>query len=286
MTLRAVANVPNYLGSFTYATLPSASANSGLTARASDVGLAPGMLLVSDGTQWRPDGPRVLFRCAVPVGIAPTGTMANNGAVTLGTALDIIYSTGLYLYYPASAIVSGSAAGYYWTVMSSTTVGTVYNNTYATGTQPTVPASPTAFSTTGPGAFTGVTTSQDALSATVPGNLLGTNGQLRIHYTEAHNNTAGTKTVVVQYGGTSFFTGTETATTTGNEMFRISNRGVANAQVQAAGSAATIFGVTSTTQGTGSVDSTQSQTVVHQLRHSGAATDWTILQDVLIEVLP
>ena len=37
----------------------------------------------------------------VSVGNAPSGTMANNGAVTLGTALDRIYTEGLWLFYPA-----------------------------------------------------------------------------------------------------------------------------------------------------------------------------------------
>lgn len=91
--------------------------------------------------------PYILAQCNVPIGIAPTGTMAANGAITLGTALNTTYSGGLWLYLPAGAAYAGSLAGFYWTVMSSTTLGTVYNNTYTPGTDPVdIPASPTAIS--------------------------------------------------------------------------------------------------------------------------------------------
>jgi hypothetical protein len=56
-----------YLGSFTYATLPAAASYSGYIARASDVGIAPGMLLVSDGTRWIPDGRQMLSRSAAAI---------------------------------------------------------------------------------------------------------------------------------------------------------------------------------------------------------------------------
>lgn len=54
-----------------------------------------------------------LHQSAVPVGIAPSGTMGANGSVTLGTALSVVYSVGVFLYYPASAAYTASAAGFY-----------------------------------------------------------------------------------------------------------------------------------------------------------------------------
>lgn len=64
-----VAKLPTY----TYATLPAAnSVAAGTVVRASDVGIAPGMRLVSDGSRWIPDGVQVLARSAV--GASVTGT--------------------------------------------------------------------------------------------------------------------------------------------------------------------------------------------------------------------
>ena len=57
-------------------------------------------------------------------GIAPSGTVAVNGTITLGTALPAVFSAGLRLYLPAGAIVGGDE-GFYWSEMSSTTVGVV-----------------------------------------------------------------------------------------------------------------------------------------------------------------
>src|SRR5579859_1785192 len=92
----------------------------------------------------------------IPFIVANTGTMGNNGALTLGTALPSTYANA-YVYLPANAISAGSAAGWYFCQFSSTTVGTVFNNTYSSGT-PQIPAALVSFATTGPGAYTGVTT--------------------------------------------------------------------------------------------------------------------------------
>lgn len=136
----------------------------------------------------------------ISIGIAPTGTMANNGAVTFGTALDRTYSEGLWLFYAAGAVAAGvpAAASFLWTVMSSATVGTVFNSTYTTG----VPAvgTQTAFATTGPGAFTGDTTER-FVTIPVAANVLGLMGKLDIDVSMRNNNSAGTKTVKVHWSG-------------------------------------------------------------------------------------
>jgi hypothetical protein len=156
----------------------------------------------SNGTKWANAGSIPILLAGISMGLPPSGTMANNGAVTFGTGLALTYSDGAFMYYPANAIFAGSAAGMYWTVMSSTTVGTVYNNTY-TGGQPVAPASPTAFSTTGPGAFTQTTASDITLaSVTLKANLLGSNGFVSMEYIGLHNNTAGNKTPAIKFGGT------------------------------------------------------------------------------------
>lgn len=61
----------------------------------------------------------------IAFGIAPSGTIAADGTLTLGTALPLVFDGGLWLWFPAGA-VDGGSAGMRWVVMSSTTVGVVY----------------------------------------------------------------------------------------------------------------------------------------------------------------
>ena len=56
--------------------------------------------------------------------VAPSGTVAADGTVTLGTALPAALA-GAWLYFPAGAFATATA-GWYWVVMTTTTVGTVY----------------------------------------------------------------------------------------------------------------------------------------------------------------
>lgn len=153
----------------------------------------------------------VLSLSAVPFIKASSGTMGNNGAVSAMTALPRTMASGAYLYLPAGAICatcsvsvggggigSPSAAGWYWFVGSSTTAGTVYNRTYTSGTP--VRGETTAFAETGPGAFTGATTTPESIVITVPANSLGINGQIQVDAAWAFNGTAGNKALTVKYG--------------------------------------------------------------------------------------
>lgn len=136
----------------------------------------------------------------VSVGIAPTGSMGNNGAVTLGTALDRIYTEGLWLFYPAGAVAAGvpASASFLWTVMSSTTVGTVFNSTYTTGV-PTV-GTTTAFVTTGPGAFTGAT-SEQGVTLPLAAGVMGAMGSAEFEASWRNNNSVGAKTARLRWSG-------------------------------------------------------------------------------------
>lgn len=149
---------------------------------------------------------------AIPFIVAPTGTMANNGVITLGTALPAIFSGGAFVNLPANAIVAGSAAGWYWTVFSTTAIGVVFNNTYVSGPV-SAPAVPTPFVTTGPGAYTGVTTLQTGPSIQLPApGVVGQAAALRLSLSYSHNNSAGTKVKTVTLGGTTIFTESDTTT--------------------------------------------------------------------------
>jgi hypothetical protein len=171
-----------FLGSYTWATRPAAATNAGATFWCTDLG-GGGILLVSNGTVWRSlsNSPIEFFGLGISIILPASGSIANNGALTLGTALTTTYSVantgGCYMYFATDTIAVGVPAGLYYVVMSSTTVGTIYNNTY-TSNVPIAPVSPTPFVTTGPGAYTQTTSEVTLITPTIPGGLMGKNGRL------------------------------------------------------------------------------------------------------------
>lgn len=219
------------LGNYTWANRPSVSTNAGKSFFCTDI--ANGIMLVSDGNVWRsPSNGRImLLSGGINIGIPSSGTMGNNGALSGITALQVTYSEGLYLYFPANAIFAGSTAGLYWTVMSSATAGTVYNNTY-NGGQIYEPTSLTPFVSTGPGAYTQVLTEITLGSATMPASFLGKNGLIECETTEAHNNSAGVKTLKHKLDTTIIVTTGFTTSQSGRIMSRISNCNSLAAQIR------------------------------------------------------
>lgn len=148
----------------------------------------------------------------IPFIVANTGSFGNNGALTLGTALAATYSGGAYMYFPANAIVAGSLAGWYWTVMSSSTLGVAYFNTYVGGPV-AAPLLLVPFVVTGPGAYTGVITAVTGPSIQLPAaNIVQAASAVRVSAQYAHNNSAGAKTKTITLGGTVIMTEADTTT--------------------------------------------------------------------------
>ena len=79
--------------------------------------------------RWVSTSPLSLFSSGIPFILPSSGTMSTNGAVTLNTALATTYP-GTFTYFPAGAVYALSPAGWYYTVYSSATQGTVYGNMY------------------------------------------------------------------------------------------------------------------------------------------------------------
>jgi hypothetical protein len=139
--------------------------------------------------------PYILAQSGVPAGIAPNGTVATNGQITLGTALPRIYSNGIWLYLPAGTVVSG-LAGLYWCVMSSTTVGQVYTKFADTslGFVPYIPTGTLVNAVGSNAAYTQTINTYIVLcKVTIPANSLGANGQLRINNEYSYNLATGNK---------------------------------------------------------------------------------------------
>ena len=175
--------------------------------------------------------PYKLASWGVPVILASSGTMGNNGAVSAMTALPTTYDGGAWLYLPANAIQAGSAAGFYWFVASSTTAGTVYNSTFD-GLSVPAAGTTTAFVSTGPGAFTGVAAGEIvAVTITIAANTVGANGRILYDIPLTNNTAAGNKIVRLKLGATTHVQ--QTLTTTAFLLLQgaIFNRGVTNAQM-------------------------------------------------------
>lgn len=99
---------------------------------------------------------KVLYCSHAPWALAQSGTVGSNGALTLGTVMLTVYSSGIWLYFPANAVYASSPAGWYWAVMSSTTAGTVYANYSADGAATLYPpTTPTPLVGTTGAAYTG-----------------------------------------------------------------------------------------------------------------------------------
>lgn len=226
--------------------------------------------------------PIILTQTGIKRGIPSSGSIGNNGALSGLTAMPVTYSGGIYLYFPANAIVAGSAAGFYWTVMSSTTAGTIYNNTWSSGV-PTAPASPTAFATTGPGAYTQSTSEITISSITLPGGMMGANGVLRTIPTYSMANTANNKTFRQKLGGTQTHGYVVPSYATLQMMLIIRNCGVQNLQA----SVTNLDGIGATTSAIvqSTIDTSSDQTVLQTVQLA-TATDFVVLEGSTMEVLP
>lgn len=234
------------------------------------------------------NSPYILKQSGVPVGLAPDGTVATNGVVTLGTALPRIYSNGIWLRLPAGA-VSGGAAGLYWCVMSSTTVGQVYTNFVDTslGFTPYIPTgalTPAVGSGVAYTAATGVDIT--LVNVNLTGNSLGNNGILKCSATLSTSNEATAKPVKLFLSSKQVWQMNYTTSGENSFISGFSNAGVPTQQTRAASNfSATGLGAVNTTANTASVDTTINQpiTLTSQV---GLGTQFVIFENISLQVLP
>ena len=194
---------------------------------------------------------------------AATGIGAD-GAFTSGVVLTDTYNTpGIWMYFPANCITGSNVAGFYWTIMSSTTLGTVYNNVYTPGTTDPrdYPVSPTAFSGTTGSAITAANADRTMFSSVIPGGTLGPNGQ-GISNTAISTTTGGAPTLKLVYGGATIYTRTMSIGDGHAETrIRMCNTGIETAQKTS--NVANSFGILASTAATKTaVDTREDQTAV------------------------
>lgn len=178
--------------------------------------------------------PMSLLNLGMPMINPPAGTIGNNGALTLGTSLGYIVGP-CYMYFAADKVSVGRTAGLYYTIMSSTTVGVIYDDRY-TGGQPQIPASPIPIVATGGGAYPYVSVEVTLASCVIPGGDIGQNGSLVFgaHYTRGSS--ASATTLYHKFVGVTLYamSNSTSGSLSGyiNDL-RLTNRGQQNKQIMA-----------------------------------------------------
>jgi hypothetical protein len=230
--------------------------------------------------------PYILAQSGVPVGLAPNGTVATNGQITLGTALPRVYSNGIWLYLPAGA-VSGGVAGLYWCTMSSTTVGQVYTKFADTsqGFVPYIPAGTLVNAIGSNAAYTQTTNASIVLcKITIPASSLGTNGQLRINNEFSYNLATGNKLFQLYLNAFQLLQSTRT-TTGGHDSFTSRLRCLGSLL----NSSFYVVSESNASNGSGQIITGQDLSVDASFTFNTSidtATNYIILDTVSLEVLP
>lgn len=212
--------------------------------------------------------PYVLAQSAVPVILPSSGSSNATGQITLTTALPYQPSGTVGLYLPAGVVTAGSqgtGAAVYQVIFSSTSVCQIQGTGIVTAN----------------GAYTQTTAADLTLvAATVPGGAMGANGALRIFSQSTVNNSAGTKTPKIFHGSQLLATTSLTTVTGATLLWLTRNRGAQNLQT---------FIVPIQSANNGSQYATIDTSVNQLVTFTGqlaAATDYIILENYLVEVLP
>jgi hypothetical protein len=230
--------------------------------------------------------PYTLAQSGVPVGIAPNATVATNGQITLGTALPRIYSGGIWLRLPAGAVVGG-AAGLYWGVMSSTTVGQVYTNFADTsqGFSPYIPTGTLVNAVGSNAAYTQTTNASIVLcKITIPAGSLGANGQLRINNEFSYNLATGNKFFQLYLNAFQLLQSTRT-TIGGHDSFTSRLRSLGSLL----NSSVYVVSESNASAGTGQTITGQDLSVDASFTLNAnidTATNYLVLESLSLEVLP
>ena len=207
------------------------SVPAGTRAYVSDLGYSE---WVYNGTRWITQTPVILFKTAIPIISPPNGTMGNNGALVLGTTMPAAYPSA-YMVLKLGDIYESSPAGIYYCVFSDSSHCTVYNNTLVfTNGVVVPPANPVPFVCTGPGAGhpatnTGGDNYHIQNLATIPGGVIGANGEMRVK--AAFNYVGSGNSGTLKFAGTVFHQIATSASASLNLDVGLRNRGVLNAQV-------------------------------------------------------
>ena len=231
----------------------------------------------------------ILAQSAIPVILAPSGTISASGVVTLGTALQATYQSA-WVFFPAGAVVGDATGGLYFCVFGSPMVGNVYAVKFGGASGATGAFTPTVQSglpiAIGSGsAFTQTVVADIALAnITVPGGLMGASGSLRVTCSWSANGTATNKGPQNKFGGVIVSNGVAGSSMSTLNFARtqafVANRGVAS-QIS---NPYVFFGATNATNFT-SINTAIDQPLL-LTGNIAVATDALVLEGFTVEVLP
>ena len=155
--------------------------------------------------------PQTLGQSHIPFVLLSSGTMGNNGAISLLSGAVATAYPNAYVYLPALAIAAtgpGSAAGWYYAVFSSTTALTVYNNTAHVRHAGNSGDADSVFDDRSrrlcPEPLAAISR---PIRWRLPGTRLGRTGLSAIDGVRTYNNSAGAKTITLNYGAFAFGNG-------------------------------------------------------------------------------
>lgn len=226
-----------------------------------------------------------IHRNGIPVIIPSSGTFAANGAVSGLVAMPTTY-THAYLYFPAAAISATSTAGFYYTVMSAADAGKVYNNKLPASGVPSIPASPTAFSCAGPGAYVQAITEITMQTLKLQGGILGPSGHFEVNPIFSVSATVNDKTLKVKLSSTEIHAAVPTTSETHyRPLIVCANRGSQSAQIAFAKTSFSGIAETTAAQVYGTVDTSVDQNITITGQLSAAATEYIVLEYYDIEAM-
>ena len=240
----------------------ASSAFAGAMFYANDVGVN-GSLWTNSGGVLVPTAPITLYTSTDSYGRAPTGTIntGSSGNITFGTAAYYTRAEGLYVYLPSIATTPAITAGFYWCVMSSTTVGTLYASKGGAALNFTVGAG-----------YTGVTTAIDLPSQTLKGGVMGINRRLNITGLMLMTINANAKNTVIKFGSASLGGATFSSSNCLPFTVNVHNK-AANLQV----STPTMTGTGSGSPSITTVDTSSNVSFGPGLQTGSTATDWWVV---------
>lgn len=230
----------------------------------------------------------ILAQSSVPIILAPNGTVAADGTITLGTALQTTYANA-WVQLPAGAIVGG-AAGLYFCTFSSTTVGsvkTLFVDPLTTAFTPYIPTSTLTTAVGSGSAYTQAVTMTALCNVVVPAGSMGPNGVLKSEVAFSTNNTANNKAYYATIGVPTLLQFCGLNITQANVMgaagrVRMGNRGSQQVQTYLGGG----FGYS--TLGTSiqrAFDMSVNQSLFYAITMS-TATDYVVLESFTVEISP
>lgn len=199
-----------------------------------------------------------------------------------------VHSRGVWLYFPANGLYAGSAAGSYWTVMSSTVKGTVYNVMLAAGTPPYWYTGTLTAISSGAIGQVSLTPGTDYVvaSMTARGDLIGPYDLVSISVMFSASASPNAKRTGVLYGAHPIDTGVLfSATGAGRLRVDVQQQGSQTSQI----SHHPAMGYGSSSPGGNvflSANVAADFAVGHRLSQITAATDWVIVETGRVDLIP